>query len=52
MMECFLLRTLSGEIAYDAGGDTKHDATPWSDETRGRSSSNETRDSAGTPAYH
>lgn len=44
--------TLGGKVTGDTGNNTENDAGPGVDETRGRSSSDETRDGTGAPADH
>lgn len=49
---CHFLLTFGGEIANNSSGNTKNDRSPWSDESRGRSGSNQTRNGTGTPTDH
>ena len=44
--------TLGGKVTNCSSHDTKNDRGPWSDETGGWSSSDETRDTSGTPSDH
>ena len=44
--------TLGGKVTNKTSDDSKNDGSPWWNETRSGSSSNKTRDTAGTPSDH